>query len=358
MTTPSPTPSPSRPAVLQGRHEWVDAAKAISITLVVLTHAATWLADIGIDGGLVIERINFAAAGGRMPLFFLASGLFAGKWLARDWRDLVNRKLAVLSWAFLAWQLVMFGYKYTAALLLPGQENASLAEHLMRMLAAPVRPNAELWFLWALVVFFAAAKLIRAWPRRWALAAAAALSIAWSGVVMPALGPELLRLAGPGLSKFPCYFVFFLAGATFSAAILDVGARARWWQGFAVMVVWVVVIGIVNVFEPIGSIVGVVFVEQIAGVIGGAALAVVLAPIRAVRSLGQRTLPVYLSHTTFIVMIACALHLTGVTVNGAAATALALVGAVLASVLLGLALHRRWGATVLFNPPSWFQLRS
>lgn len=60
---------------------WVDAAKAISIVLVVLTHAQVELAFIGVSAVWSDAAVDVFATM-RMPLFFAASGLFATKWMS------------------------------------------------------------------------------------------------------------------------------------------------------------------------------------------------------------------------------------------------------------------------------------
>lgn len=335
------------------RHGWVDAAKAISITLVVLVHAVSWLGFIGVEPGAVLERVDSVAGNVRMPLFFTMSGLFAGSWIARPWRDLINGKLAVLAWPFLTWQLMMFAYKYGATFTLPGQQNDSLAEHVLRVVVAPVRPNAELWFLWALVLFFIAAKALRSCPPAVLLASTAALSVAWSSVLQALSEQDVVRLAGPGLTGVPMYFFFFVAGMALKDRLLATAAKIAGWQALVGFAAWAVLFGVFEVLEPIQAEPGVRFVSQVCGVVGGSLLAIGLARLRPLGALGERTLPVYLSHTAFIVAMTSCLHLFGAPAMDTTVV-LTVVGL---SILGGLALHRLWGDTVLFRPPAWFAVR-
>lgn len=337
------------------RHAWIDVAKAISIVLVVLVHAIAWLSFADIDPGPVLQRVNDVAGNVRMPLFFTMSGIFAGQWVQRPWRRLINGKLALLAWPFLAWQLAMFAYKYGATFTLPGQENDSFAEHVLRVVVAPVRPNAELWFLWALVLFFVTAKVLRSWPPGVLLASAVALSVAWSSLLQVLPGHEVVRLAGPGLSGVPMYFVFFVAGMVLKDRILAAAGRVAWWQAAIGFAVWAVLFGVFEVLEPVDVVPGVRFVGQVCGVVGGSSLAVTLARVRALRVLGQQTLPVYLSHTTFVVVMASCLHALDAGASSWPGSLVVLSVAVLA-ILGGLALQRLWGDTVLFHPPSRFAI--
>lgn len=348
-------PGAARPA--PRRERWVDAAKAISITLVVLYHTGHWLTYAGLDPGAVLQRVIDSTGGVRMPTFFLASGLFATAWIhERDWRTLANRKLLLLTWVFLAWQLAMFAYKYAAALTLPGQRDDSLAAHLVRVVVAPVRPNAELWFLWALVVFFVLAKLWREIPSRRVVLGAAALSLLWSAVVSPALGVDRLRLLG-GAGAAPMYFFFFVAGERYRDDILATVARLRRWQAAALVAGWAIAFGWFDILGPAGEVPGAAtFAKQVTGVCAGVALAVLLAPVAAVRYVGRNTLPVYLSHTSLVVLFAIAYHASGIQPPPPIRAALPWLVAVTA-IALGLGLHRVAGDTVLFRPPAWFRLR-
>ncbi|MDQ0145986.1 acyltransferase family protein [Pseudarthrobacter niigatensis] len=330
---------------------WVDAAKGISIFLVVMVHATDWTGYVGVEPTPLIEAFNGAAVGVRMPLFFLMSGLFAGKWIAVPWKALVNGKLALLVWVFLLWQPVMFAYKYLAGLMLPGQEDSSLMAHLVRMVASPVRPNAELWFLWALVVFFVGAKLLQKVPAWVILVASAGLSLGWSAIAQPALGENMLRLLGPGLGAFPMYFVFFMAGILLKGQVIAAVSRVSWIAGLAGFTAWLVVN---RLLEASGGFFGRLFVIQILGAVGGLLAAVVLQHVQPLRRLGTLTLPVYVSHTFFVVLMACAIELLDLEITGHFEAATPWFIAVVA-VLLGLGLHRVAASSFLFNNPQWFQ---
>jgi fucose 4-O-acetylase-like acetyltransferase len=288
-----------------------------------------------------------------MPTFFFASGLFATKWIhERGWRALVNGKLALLAWVFLAWQLMMFVYKYAAAETLPGQLDSSLLEHVLRVLAAPLRPNAELWFLWALVVFFVSAKLVRHRPSPRVVLSAAAVSLAWSSVVTPVLGPERLRLLG-GASAAPLYFVFFVTAERYRGLIRDFVSRVRFWHATIAAAAWTVAVGVFDLLAAAPDVPGGMFFEQLVGIAAGVSVAVLIAPIAAVRYLGRNTLPVYLSHTTFVVFFAIGYYRSGAHVTGPVGLAVPWMVAA-GAILLGLGLHQIARSTVLFRPPSWF----
>lgn len=328
------------------REQWVDAAKAVSITLVVLFHVMSWLEVAGVSRDPLVLRVLQTTGGMRLPLFFLASGLFATRWVQKpSWRAFANGKLALLVWVYLVWQLSAFAYRYSGAVILTDEKDGALEDQLIRVLMSPVRANSELWFLWALALFFVLARLLRRWPSWLVVLAAAAVSVFWSTVVLPAGVHVRMGEAG----KAGMYFVFFMVGQRYSNPIRDLAARIRWWQAAFVVAAWILTLGVLQAGLTLPAH---IFYEQLFGVTAGICLAVLLARVRVVTFLGRHTLPVYVSHMTFIHVIVLTLYFTG----GPDHLSLAALPWLLtpAAVLLGLALHRYAASTVLFNPPAWF----
>lgn len=340
------------------RHAWVDVAKGISILLVVMVHTRSWLDYAGIEAGPVMDELISASNHVRMPLFFFAAGLFASKWVAHSWRDLANGKLALLLWVFLLWQVAMFAYKTIGGAILPDQNDAGVASQLLRVVVSPLRPNAELWFLWALVIYFVAAKLLSRMRPAVSLILAGAVSVAWSGVVLNTLSDSLVRAMGPGLEKLPMFFVFFLAASLFSRQLLTTVASANRWWATAYLALWIVLFPVLDIARGLSDVPGVVFVLQVAGLFAGVSAALLLAWCTPLRYLGERTLPVYVTHTTFIVTFASVLYVSEVRPVQLWAQAGVAWLALGASVALGLLLYRFAADTFLFRQPRWFALRS
>ena len=99
---------------------WVDAAKGLCILLVVLGHAIT---ELQAHGYYTAQwaGINFFLGPIRMPLFFLLSGLFAGKALKESWHKLANRRIWVMVYLYVIWvplrDFVLFLMPYTLSLI-------------------------------------------------------------------------------------------------------------------------------------------------------------------------------------------------------------------------------------------------
>ncbi len=334
---------------VQNRVPWVDAAKGISIFLVVMVHAVHWLGSAGMDAREPLNEFMSPLVHVRMPLFFFASGLFASKWLESRWSTLLRSKVALLVWTFLIWQSAVFAYKVIGGTVLP-EEDGGILGQVARVLVSPIRPNGELWFLWALVLFFIVGRAARSLPPVVTVAVAAVVSVLWSGVTQPLLGDELIRLLGPGLSTFPMYFVYFIGAALFSGQIRAVVSRTPLWVAVLVAIAWVVAFWWLDVLALLPPVPGLVFLGQVTGIIGGVAFAVLLQWFKPLVYLGRHTLEVYLTHTLFIVLMACGLHLGGVSITGWASLVVAVV-----AISLGLLLGRVAGGTWLFESPRWFE---
>ncbi|MGW9551511.1 acyltransferase family protein [Citricoccus zhacaiensis] len=342
------------------RAQWVDTAKGISILLVVLLHTSLWLRQADMDRIPAFSTLNTAFEDLRMPLFFAMSGLFAAKWLAAGWGDFLRTKASLLVWVFLLWQIPVIAYRIIGGHLLPGMVHTDLGTQLETWAWSPLRANAELWFLWALVLFLLAGRLLQKVPTGWVVGSAAALSVMWSGLVWPGAtgleGGELRHLVGTGLYEAPAYFLFFIAAARGSSRVCDGVARVPQTVWAAVAVGWLVTFAWFGAFEDQRDQPGVVFLCQVCGVIGGSALTVSLQRIRpaarALAFLGRHTLEVYLSHTTIVVALASVLYLTGSPLLAVPWAAWTVVAVALAAIALGLLLGRAARGTWLLEPPA------
>ncbi|MEL7540907.1 MAG: acyltransferase family protein, partial [Pseudomonadota bacterium] len=82
----------TQPKMPQQRLAHIDAAKGVSIFLVVYWHA--------VDDRLVFNEALWML---RMPLFFFVSGLFAAKALELDWRAFLSNKVGNILYLYVFW---------------------------------------------------------------------------------------------------------------------------------------------------------------------------------------------------------------------------------------------------------------
>ncbi|UYK39729.1 acyltransferase family protein [Microbacterium terricola] len=326
----------------QGRIDWVDAGKGLAIALVVLFHSARWLAGIvgDISGWL---WLNDFLATMRMPLFFTLSGLFAAKWAAVPLARLWNAKLRLFVWVFLLWEVLGLG-PYLIGLAVHGV-GINLRRELFETAISPLVPRFELWFIWALAVFFLLNRALRSVPVMITMSVAAVLSVVAFTDVIPLPSPSWT-----GVCK---YYVFFLAGMTFKRALFQYASRSGWLLRGLVVTGWLAVAFVVTVFDA-SRIPGVYPALACLGVLAGVALSQVLQRVAAIVRLGSRTLPVYLAHTPIVILISAGLAWPPVN-DVARVLAPALPPAVaLAAIVLALGLYRvsaRPPLRYLFEPP-------
>jgi uncharacterized membrane protein YcfT len=333
MTTP-----PSRP-----RLDWVDAGRGLAICLVANFHAANWLSVAGahvswwVDANLVVSSL-------RMPLFFTLSGLFAAKWIRGPLTDVLRVKVRLYAWVFLLWGLVGSAI-FTAGVRMKGQ-GSLLGGTIVPFLISPVMPRLELWFIWALAIFFVVANLtakVPAWLQ---------LAVAGVGSAVALSGWET---ASPGWSGAVKYYAFFLAGLYLREHIIRFGAIGSRLRLGAVVSGWAVVaVGLW--WLGWREVPGLYFLNCVLGVLAGIGVARAAARVRWLRAIGSRTLPIYLAHTPIIVLTSIALFLAHAT--GHRGLDLLVVPVVTAgAITLALRLNDlavAHGAGWMYEPPAWF----
>lgn len=324
-----------------GRIAWADTARGIAISLVALYHASNWLfgAGLPVDGW---QEANLVLATLRMPLFFVVAGLFATKWLTASWGDLWRSKLVLFIWVFLVWEVIG---TFTLQLgLITKDQCCGVADSVLGVLLSPVMPRFELWFIWALAIFFTVAKLTRRLdPRIQLVVAGIASAIALSGWVTPNVGWS-------GVVK---YYFFFLAGLYLRSLVLRIGEIRSLLVLGGIVLLWAGVSFSVWLFA-LTTVPGVYFLNALLGVVAGVAASRLLSRLRFLREIGTQTLPVYLAHTPIILVLSFLLWATPF--DAAIDTIAVALPPVLAAVAIALALllHARLVRTplrVLYEPP-------
>ncbi|QTJ68074.1 acyltransferase [Rhodococcus sp. ZPP] len=336
--------------------KWIDVAKGISIVLVVLLHATEWSGYV-IDVPHWIEEINACLASVRMPLFFCISGMLATKWLQRTWRAAYSGKLALLIWTFLIWQPIVFLYKLVAADVLPNQSYPQLQSHLVRMLASPLRPNGELWFLWALVLFVVIAKATMRVRKSVQIAAAFSCSVVWFGLLTPILGSNRMRIIGDGWDGVFTLYMFFLIGILFKEELLSISEKIPAIGWFIVALTGIAIITAAHVLD-LDQYVALPTLSRVLGLITGIAWAKILVRSGLLSYWGRVTLPIYLAHTAIIVAICCTISITvqtSPTANSWNQVVPFAIAAAAVSISLCVYRLRRCGwFRFLYEPPSGF----
>ncbi len=135
--------------VQNNRLAWIDYARGIAIILVLYRHIFEGISRSGVDAAKFqwLENANIIFYSFRMPLFFILSGVFIAKSLAkRKMKGLILNKVNILLWPYLLWSTLQI----TIQILLSGYVNADrgLADYAY-ILAFPRRID-QFWYLYAL----------------------------------------------------------------------------------------------------------------------------------------------------------------------------------------------------------------
>lgn len=286
-----------------------------------------------------------------MPLFFFAAGLFATKFLAGNWRALVERKVALFVWVFAVWYLINTGYTVLAGLAIHREPFANVVlTSLVKPLVGLVRPSNELWFLWALALMFIMAKIL--WDRSNYIRLGVPIALAMAVEALPqSIRDELYRVLGLGWMGLAKYTVIFIVASVAGTQFAQRIAR------MSLVVAAALAIGattiLVLAFERELGVFHILV--MFTGLALGISVSRLLTQVTILKALGTRTLPIYVSHTSVLVVIALLLSkiVPDEVVEGSgvrlAAPLLISVFAIPICVLIG-----RYGWTALFSPPHWF----
>lgn len=272
------------------RLRWADVAKGGAILGVVLWHVmikhyelVEWETPPPIERGLTVFVDSLIPV--RMPLFFLVSGFLASRAIQRPWRTLLVTKSLNFYYLYLLWLLV----QTLLLLALPSFDTESTASPLGLLAQATIDPS-NLWYLYALALFFPIAKLLRAKP--W-IGVAAATGVLVLVAALPV--PDHIEDTGRNL-------IWFMLGAYFPAVVV-------WWTERLTVLRWAIV-----VVAFAGVAVGLYFVRENAVVFAAAALVGALFGLsnsvlisrsvpwlaRPLAAIGRQTLPVYVMHLPIV----------------------------------------------------------
>ncbi|WP_219414492.1 acyltransferase family protein [Pseudonocardia nigra] len=328
-------------ATRERRLAWVDAAKGMAILLVVTHHAVMFLAESGQAPDPVVAA-NSALASLRMPLFFLASGLFAAGPLAASWRTLLHKRVAFFLYLYLLWTLLRWAFFTTV----PEGVDPDDSARLEVLLWAPLLPGPSLWFLYALAVFSVLGKLVRRVP--------VALQLGATAVLSAVAGAGLLGIDSFAWTFMARYLFFFLVGC-YARDLIERLARSTTPVAVVFAAAACVVGAGIAVALGLRSVPGVSFLLNVLAVVFGILFAALIVRFRVGRplvALGQQTLPVYLIHMVWLALVMIGLRHVDLPVAVQYLAPPVLAVALTAVSLLTHRLLVKAGATWLFALPS------
>ncbi len=291
---------PDRDALTPSRHRetWPDVAKGVCIILVVLWHVVTkhyqrvdWDTSLPFSAGWGALGEQLLPL--RMPLFFTISGLFAIGAVNRPWPTLVRTRVGKFACLYAMWLLI-----HTAIMwFTPGFDTARARGPLQLVEQLTITPT-NLWYLYALALYFLVARVTAKVPTVWLLTAAFLLSAVAAAHLLPVPSNR-----GQAYQNAFFFLAGLRLGPTVTAYVAKVDRRrlvtaaAAYASGLALMAV----LGAQQWFGvwPAVSILATWF---------GVTAAVVLSrrlprPAGLLSRLGVRTLPIYVMHLPLLAVV-------------------------------------------------------
>ncbi len=341
-------------SVNQTRLDWVDAAKGISIILVVMMHSAYGVGeDLG-DIGILHYVIGWASPF-RMPEFFLISGLFLAQVIDRPWRLYADRRVLHYIYFYALWVVLQVGFKV-------GLGTGDVGSALAQVGWAVVEPYGVLWFIYMLAVYSLVAKLLHT------------LKVPhWAALL---LGGGLMLApiqTGYGLvGHFAAYFVYFYVGYVFAPRVFRI---VEWAQrhvvlstvalaGLSIVLAYLVFGGGVQMhprgiemgyaaFPPLHLLLGLAGSLAVC-VTGG--LLVQLPWMNWLRWLGEHSIVVYLSFSIPMAASRTLILKAGVLTDTSTVSILVMTIALVSPLVLYWLIRKTGWGRFLFERPAWAHL--
>ncbi|NMM83549.1 hypothetical protein B2J88_04095 [Rhodococcus sp. SRB_17] len=272
-------------ASAQNRVGWIDYARGLAIVLVVFHHSVIFLDAIDAGSASLTSADNLMVSV-RMPLFFVAAGLFAGKHVTGTWAHLFARRIALFMWIYVLWSAIRFAVFSFVTWPLDSSE----AGTAISLATSMILPSGALWFIYALALYYAVARLVSALPTAPIIVVAAAISILFSSSTITTGDYEW--------DSIFTYFVYFLVACRFRNLIVDATERG----GFAALALTSGAFVAVSALAYIADAQEVPGVRTVASIVGVAATFILCKYLDALPGgrfaeyLGQNTMPIYLLH--------------------------------------------------------------
>jgi uncharacterized membrane protein YcfT len=333
------------------RLNWVDAAKGISILLVVMMYAAYSVGEETGGIGFLHYIIAFATPF-RMPEFFLISGLFLSHVINRPWSAYADRRVVHYLYFYALWAIIHIIFKVA---IVAGDPMGALAQ----LGEAAWQPYGVLWFIYVLALVSAATKLLATLkiPQWVGLAGAAALQIA------------PIATGSYAIDQFAEFFVFFYAGYMFAPMIFKfvASAMAAPFYAVAFLTLWAIGNGML-VFSPgyqmhadsmemgLAALPGLRLALALVGSIALCTLAGLLSKLSFMNWLnwiGAHSIVIYLSFALPMSIMRVILLKLDIIPDTGLLSLVILIGAMIAPIALYALIQMTGWGKFLFERPAW-----
>ncbi len=271
------------------RLDWADAARGLSVTLIVILHLwaihlTYWIGDAAIM--TVMSDVVTWTLPLRIPLFFFVSGYLASRALARPWRTAWRSRVFGIAYLYILWvtfSTAFFWIENSAYGLATENPLVTIAQNLLS-------PGTHLWYLWALIVLFVAVWSTRKLPGWLVVAVVGVLSVAAPFF----MEQPYLQVATAA--------VFYVAGARFPAIAAWATSRRRFWVvavGTAIYVASILIgpTGPYGLSDPLTSSVGVITMIAFLAIVSHQRW------LGFLRTLGRNTLPIFILNPFVFILL-------------------------------------------------------
>lgn len=339
----------------KSRLDWVDAAKGISIILVVMMHSAYGVGEETGSAGYLHYVIGWATPF-RMPEFFLISGLFLSQVIGRDWLRFSDRRAVHYLYFYALWAVLQIAFKV-------GLGAGDPMQALTYVAWAVVEPYGVLWFIYMLAVFSLVTKLLHELR-----------APHWGVLAIGALLQMSPITTGSGIiDQFAEYYVYFYGGYALAPHIFKIVDWAQRHTALAVagLLAYALVNGILvftggfemqplHAIPGFASLPGLHLILAFAGSIAlciTAALLMKLPFMDWLRWLGAHSIVVYLSFSIPMAATRVLLLKLGIFGNNTSViSTVVLLVALLSPLVLYWLIQKTGFGKFLFERPAWAHL--
>ncbi|MDF2117879.1 acyltransferase family protein [Roseiarcaceae bacterium H3SJ34-1] len=333
---------------------WVDVAKGWCIILVVTMHSTLGVGLALGETGWLHTIVAFAKPF-RMPDFFMVAGLFAASAVAKSWRTYLDRKVIHFAYFFVLWLGIILLVK--ARELQLTDPDRFLGQYVW----AFVEPFSTMWFIHLLPIFFVVLRLIWNWTIWAGLVFAMTLHLAAAFHLVD--DPYALAsdwTPSSVVNNFSLFFIFFYIGAKAAGPILHLAAVASVSRVPAAIAIslWLA-LHAWFVYAGLSDIPGIGFILGLGGALAIATISAVLAlyaPFQIFKTLGARSLVIYLSFVIPMVITRIGLVNSGLITNVDGASIAVIVSAIGIPLAFS-TLIRKTPLAFLYLRPSWARLK-
>jgi fucose 4-O-acetylase-like acetyltransferase len=308
--------APTRSADNKSREPWIDVAKGLCISFIVICHSIRGLVAAGILAqGTAWQYWDHFFYILQVPVFFFASGLFAERSYEKSgFGEFLRSKLVMLAYPYAIWQTLQILMMLASA----GATNRPVSA--VQLLWLPLYPVMQFWFIYVLMLVIGVYAVFK-WAR---LSSFAILAISVGMLFLPKSG------------WFPCdvmcrHMVYFSLALVLREPMSKLRSARLPWLLLGALACGVALASIVQDPEDLS-----VPSRAAYAILGGAG--VVLLSLALERAwwcqplclLGQRSLEIFVAHTVFAagtrVLLLKGLHVDNLAVHLALGIAASILG--------------------------------